>query len=70
MALYNVFLLLPQSFTESGVEFEDESSVEADQVVLCTGYKVHLPMLSDELRSKIVNDTTNDIKVPHLTNVT
>ena len=61
-----MYFLLSQSFTEDGVTFEDESSVEADQVVLCTGYKVHLPMLSDELRSKIVNETTNDIKVHHL----
>ena len=45
------------------MEYEDGSKRDADQVIMCTGYKVHLPMLPDELRSKIVDDKTNEITV-------
>ncbi|XP_038050022.1 flavin-containing monooxygenase 5-like isoform X2 [Patiria miniata] len=45
------------------VHFADGSSAEVDNIVLCTGYHINLPYLSEELRSKVLDDSSNMIKL-------
>ena len=43
--------------------FEDGSEVELDHAILCTGYKVHLPMLPDDIKKQVLDEQTNEITV-------
>lgn len=54
----------PENWTEVGgldrvkgktAYFTDGNSVDADAIILCTGYKHHFPFLPDELRLKTAN---------------
>lgn len=38
-------------------------SAEFDAIVMCTGYKIDLPFLSEELKKTILNEETNSINV-------
>ncbi|XP_072180490.1 flavin-containing monooxygenase 5-like [Diadema setosum] len=48
---------------EKRVFFTDGSSVEVDHIVLCTGYHIDLPFLSDDIRKEIMEVGTNTIKL-------
>ena len=43
--------------------FVDGTSTEADHLILCTGYNMDLPYLDPAIKSKVVNEETNDLKV-------
>ncbi|XP_013414250.1 dimethylaniline monooxygenase [N-oxide-forming] 5-like [Lingula anatina] len=45
------------------VHFTDGQSAEFDQIVLCTGYRIDLPYLADDVRSKVLDEGTNHIKL-------
>ena len=34
-------------------------------IVLCTGYHIDVPFLSDEIKKELMDDSTNSIKVGH-----
>ena len=41
----------------------DGQSAEFDHIILCTGYKIDLPYLSQPIRDKVLDSETNEIKV-------
>ena len=43
---------LVEAFTETSVHFVDGTTAELDDVVFCTGYKLHHPFLPEDLRIK------------------
>lgn len=43
--------------------FEDNTVVEADDLILCTGYSIDLPFLTTEISKKVMDEETNDLKV-------
>nr|KAG5701451.1 hypothetical protein BaRGS_032783 [Batillaria attramentaria] len=45
------------------VHFVNGESAEFDNIVYCTGYKIDLPYLSDDLRSKAVDEGSNAISL-------
>ena len=45
------------------VYFSDDTSVEVDHIILCTGYHINVPYLSDELRVKVLDESSNMFKV-------
>lgn len=38
-------------------------SEEFDHIIMCTGYKIDLPYLSDDVKKAVLNQDTNEIKV-------
>jgi lysine/ornithine N-monooxygenase len=49
------------------VFFVNGESGEFDHIVLCTGYKIDLPYLSDSVRQAVLDEDTNEIKVGYFT---
>ncbi|XP_048744656.2 flavin-containing monooxygenase 5-like isoform X2 [Ostrea edulis] len=47
----------------SKVTFVNGESAEFDAIVMCTGYKIDLPFLSEELKKTILNEETNSINL-------
>lgn len=45
------------------VYFVNGVSEEFDHIIMCTGYKVDLPYLSEELRKTVLNEDTNEVKL-------
>ena len=52
-----------QNIEGKTVKFEGGESVEADQVVMCTGYSIDLPFLSKDVNSKVFDPESNNIMV-------
>lgn len=52
-----------QKIDGNRVVFVDGSSVEADHLILCTGYKMDLPYLPAEMKEEVINEDNNDLKV-------
>ncbi|KAK3095314.1 hypothetical protein FSP39_013123 [Pinctada imbricata] len=48
---------------ENRVTFINDESDEFDAIVLCTGYKIDLPFLEESVRSKVLDEETNSIKL-------
>ncbi|CAH1781107.1 unnamed protein product [Owenia fusiformis] len=48
----------------SSVHFtNDEVVKDVDQLIYCTGYKIDLPYLSDDIRADLLDDATNEISL-------
>lgn len=45
------------------VQFVNGERAAFDKIVYCTGYKIDLPYLSDDLRAKVLDDGSNAIKL-------
>ncbi|XP_022088130.1 dimethylaniline monooxygenase [N-oxide-forming] 5-like [Acanthaster planci] len=45
------------------VHFVDGSSAEVDHIILCTGYHIRIPYLSNDLRSEVLDESSNSIKL-------
>ena len=45
------------------VSFSDGTSAEIDHIILCTGYHISMPYLADNVRAKVLDESTNVIKV-------
>ena len=43
--------------------FADGESVEADHLILCTGYKMDLSYLQGTVKETVVNEDNNDLTV-------
>lgn len=52
-----------QRIEGSKVFFVNGESGEFDHIVLCTGYKIDLPYLSDSVRQAVLDEDTNEIKL-------
>lgn len=52
-----------QRIENKKVYFINGESAEFDAIVLCTGYKIDLPFLSDEIKNTILDDNSNDLKL-------
>lgn len=52
-----------QSIEGSKVTFVDGQSADFDVIVKCTGYKIDLPFLSEDLRRTILDEDSNSIRV-------
>ncbi|KAL4219838.1 hypothetical protein ACF0H5_020249 [Mactra antiquata] len=52
-----------QRIEGSKVYFSDGDSAEFDHIVLCTGYKIDLPFLSEDIQQTVLNKETNEIKL-------
>eukprot|EP00058_Branchiostoma_floridae_P007408 XP_002592896.1 hypothetical protein BRAFLDRAFT_65482 [Branchiostoma floridae] len=50
-------------FEGSTVHFTDGSSEVVDHVVMCTGFRVSLPFLPDEVKEKVLEEGSNSIKL-------
>ncbi|XP_033637688.1 dimethylaniline monooxygenase [N-oxide-forming] 5-like isoform X2 [Asterias rubens] len=47
---------------EKMVSFSDGTSAEIDHIILCTGYHISMPYLADNVRAKVLDESTNVIK--------
>ena len=56
-------ICLFQSIDGSTVTFVNGQSADFDFIVKCTGYKIDLPFLSEELKRTILDEDSNSIKV-------
>lgn len=52
-----------QGFDGNKVLFEDGTEYEPDSVICCTGYKIDLPFLSDDLKKVILDEKRNTIEL-------
>ncbi|XP_078614603.1 flavin-containing monooxygenase 5-like isoform X2 [Branchiostoma floridae x Branchiostoma japonicum] len=50
-------------FEGNTVHFTDGSSEVVDHVVMCTGFRVSLPFLPDEVREKVLEEGSNSMKL-------
>ncbi|XP_019645034.1 PREDICTED: dimethylaniline monooxygenase [N-oxide-forming] 5-like [Branchiostoma belcheri] len=50
-------------FEGSTVHFTDGSSAVVDHVVMCTGFRVSLPFLPDDVKEKVLEEGSNSIKL-------
>ena len=57
--LFNSF----QKIEGSRVTFMSGESAEFDDIILCTGYKIDLPFLSQPIKDKVLDTEKNAIKV-------
>ncbi|XP_033637687.1 dimethylaniline monooxygenase [N-oxide-forming] 5-like isoform X1 [Asterias rubens] len=48
---------------EKMVSFSDGTSAEIDHIILCTGYHISMPYLADNVRAKVLDESTNVIKL-------
>ncbi len=63
LQMYSSINLALQRISSRTVHFEGDTSIEADKLIFCTGYKIDLPFLSEHLKSIILDEKTNAIKV-------
>ncbi|XP_067948678.1 flavin-containing monooxygenase 5-like [Watersipora subatra] len=48
------------------VEFDDGSiASDVKAIIKCTGYTIHLPFFEEEVKNKVVNEDTNELKLFH-----
>ncbi|KAL3846575.1 hypothetical protein ACJMK2_017551 [Sinanodonta woodiana] len=52
-----------QRIEGSRVYFIDGQSAEFENIIMCTGYKIDLPFLSEDLRQKVLDSDNNSIKL-------
>ena len=52
-----------QKIDGSKVTFMNGETAEFDDIILCTGYKIDLPFLSQPIRDKVLDSEKNSIKV-------
>ena len=43
--------------------FVNGDSGDFDYIIVCTGYKIDLPFLSEDVRNRVLDPDTNQIKV-------
>ena len=60
-------LIVLQRIEGSKVYFINDECAEFDHIILCTGYKIDLPFLSEDIRDVILDPDHNDIKVINIT---
>ena len=47
------------------IQFTNGHAIEVDHIVMCTGYHIDVPFLSDEIKKELMDDSSNSIKVGH-----
>ncbi|XP_076098943.1 flavin-containing monooxygenase 5-like [Mytilus galloprovincialis] len=52
-----------QRIENKKVYFINGESAEFDSIILCTGYKIDLPFLSDEIKQTVLDDNNNNLKL-------
>lgn len=52
-----------QRIESSRVYFTDGQEAEFDNIILCTGYRIDLPFLSDDITQKVLKGETNQIRL-------
>jgi lysine/ornithine N-monooxygenase len=52
-----------QRIEGSRVYFVGGKSEEFDKIIMCTGYRIDLPFLSENMQKLVLNKETNEIKV-------
>ncbi|XP_064638632.1 flavin-containing monooxygenase 5-like isoform X2 [Lineus longissimus] len=52
-----------KEFKENSVVFTNGEEVQADDVILCTGYKIDLPYLEGDVRQHVLDNVTNTIRL-------
>lgn len=71
MNIYDCFVVtcVPKCFDifqrieNKTVYFVNGEAAEFDTIILCTGYKINLPFLSENVKNTILNESNNDLKV-------